>query len=57
MGRLGRPALDANLLARLLGLPAEGRWGPLELSPQKQKDETLRALADLVQRRAASSQS
>jgi len=47
-GRFGRPDADVNLLGRLFGLPVEARFGPLAMSPQKQKDETLRALNDLV---------
>jgi tetratricopeptide (TPR) repeat protein len=47
--RLGRPDRDGHLLARLFALPAEGRYGPLPgMSPQKLKDETIRALADLA---------
>ena len=49
MGQLGRPALDVNLLGRLFALPVEERYGALPMSPQKQKDETLRALGDLMQ--------
>ena len=44
----GRPQLDTNLIARLLNLPAEERLGPLSLSSQRQKDETLRALNDVT---------
>jgi tetratricopeptide (TPR) repeat protein len=47
-GSFGLPQRDANLLARLFGLPAEARYGALGLSPQKQKDETLRVLGDLI---------
>jgi class 3 adenylate cyclase/predicted ATPase len=46
--RFGGTDLDVNLLGRLFGLPAEERFGPLAMSPQKQKDETLRALVDLI---------
>lgn len=46
--RFGSIDLDVNLLGRLFGLPAEERFGPLAMSPQKQKDETLRALVDLI---------
>jgi class 3 adenylate cyclase/tetratricopeptide (TPR) repeat protein len=49
IGELGRPGLDVNLIGRLFNLPVEAKYGPLAMSPQKQKDETLRALADLVQ--------
>jgi class 3 adenylate cyclase/tetratricopeptide (TPR) repeat protein len=45
---LERPTLDASLIGRLLSLPAEERYGALSMSPQKQKDETIRALTDFV---------
>ena len=50
--QFGRPELDVNLLGRLFSLPVEARYGALAMSPQRQKDETLRALTDLA--RAAS---
>jgi len=49
MGELGRPALEVNLIGRLFNLPVEAKYGALAMSPQKQKDETLRALAEVVQ--------
>jgi len=49
IGEFGRPALDVNLIGRLFNLPVEAKYGALAMSPQKQKDETLRTLADLVQ--------
>jgi class 3 adenylate cyclase/tetratricopeptide (TPR) repeat protein len=55
LSQYGRPARDVNLIARLLSLPVEARYGPLGLSPQKQKEETLRALIDLIESAAASS--
>src|SRR6185503_6514749 len=45
---LGRPHLDIALIGRLLSLPTQVRFGELKLTPQKQKDETLRALRDLL---------
>ena len=54
-GQLGLPAADVTLLGRMLALPVEERYGALPMSPQKQKDETLRSLGDLMQ--AASRQS
>ena len=51
----GRPALDANLIGRLLSLPAEDRYGPLSMTPQKQKDETIRVLSDIVVAASSSS--
>ena len=43
-----RPESDLNLVARLLSLPAEERYGALGMSSQKQKEETLRALNDIT---------
>ncbi len=45
--RFGCPDLDVNLIGRLLGLPVDARYGSLSMSPQKQKDETIRALVDV----------
>ena len=45
----GRPLLDARLIATALTLPVEERYGPLNWMPQRQKEETLRALIDLIQ--------
>jgi class 3 adenylate cyclase len=43
----GQPVVDAaRLIASLLSLPSEGRYEPLELSPQRQKGLTLKALVD-----------
>ncbi len=41
------------LLAALLSLPAGGRYPPLDLTPQKQKEKTLRALVAQVEGLAA----
>jgi len=49
LSQYGRPVRDVNLIARLLSLPAEARYGALGLSPQKQKEETLRALNGLIE--------
>src|SRR5262245_10191695 len=35
---------DGALLAELLSLPTEGRYPPLQLTPQRRKEETLEAL-------------
>ncbi len=45
----GRPIQDLKLVARILSLAAEDRHGPLHLSPKRQKDDTIRALVDLVE--------
>jgi class 3 adenylate cyclase/tetratricopeptide (TPR) repeat protein len=52
------PAIDdlgeaAPLLAALLSLPAGARYPPLNLTPQKQKERTLRALVAQVEGLAA----
>lgn len=49
MGELGRPALEVNLLGRVFNLPVEAQYGPLAMSPQKQKEETLRAIIEMMQ--------
>jgi class 3 adenylate cyclase/tetratricopeptide (TPR) repeat protein len=41
---VGRPATP--LLARLLAIPTDGRFPPLDLAPESQKSQTLQALAD-----------
>ena len=38
----------APLFASMMGLPSGDRYPPLEMTPQKQKAETLKALADQV---------
>jgi len=45
---LGRSRTDCHLLARAMSLPAEARYGALEMSPQRQKDETVALLVDIV---------
>lgn len=49
----GRPQQDVRFLAALLSLPGAERYGALAMTPQKQKDETLRALVDIVGATAA----
>jgi tetratricopeptide (TPR) repeat protein len=48
VGSREQRAESAPLLAALLSLPTE-RYPPLKLSPQKQKEKTLEALADQVE--------
>jgi predicted ATPase len=43
----------ATLLAELLSIPAGGRYPPLNLTPQKRKEKTLRALVEQVERLTA----
>jgi predicted ATPase len=38
---------DARLLAEMLTLPVEARYGSLDWTPERRKEETLRAIADL----------
>ena len=35
-----------GFVAAMLSIPCEARYGPLAMTPQKHKDETLRALVD-----------
>ncbi len=49
VGQCGRPLEDVKLLAPLLSIPAEDRYGPLAMTPQRQKEETIRALVDVVE--------
>ena len=46
--RYGRPQDDVRLIAEILSIPGAERYGVLSLAPQKQKDETIRALVDLT---------
>jgi class 3 adenylate cyclase/predicted ATPase len=46
--RFGCSDLDLNLIGRLFDLPVEEKYGSLAMTPQKQKDETIRALADVA---------
>lgn len=48
IGRYGCDREDVRFVAAMLSLPVE-RYGPLNISPQRFKDETLRVLADLVE--------
>ena len=49
VGRFARPAVDLPLLAAILSLPFQDRYGLLAMSPRRQKEETIRALVDLVE--------
>ena len=44
-----RPKADVRYLGAMLSLPVEARYGPLQMTPQRFKDETLRALVDLTE--------
>ncbi len=49
VSRNGRPLADVRFIASLLSIPCEQRYGPLLMTPQKFKDETLRSLVDLTE--------
>ncbi len=49
VGSYRRPRDDVRFIATILSLPCEARYGPLEMTPQRQKDETIRALVDIVE--------
>src|SRR6185369_2304914 len=40
---------DVRFIASILSIPCEARYGPLPLTPQRYKDETLRSLVDLTE--------
>jgi tetratricopeptide (TPR) repeat protein len=44
----GHAELDIKLVGRLLSLPVESAYGGLAMTPQKQKEETIRALNDII---------
>src|SRR4051794_28943021 len=43
----GRPLADVRFVASILPIPCEDRYGPLTMTPQRHKDETLRTLVDI----------
>ena len=45
----GRPLADVRFVASILSIPCEERYGPLPMTPQKHKDETLRTLVDITE--------
>jgi AAA ATPase-like protein/adenylate/guanylate cyclase family protein len=45
----GRPLADVRFVASILSIACEDRYGPLPMTPQKHKDETLRTLVDLME--------
>ena len=44
VGQYGRPREDVRFIAAMLSIPCEERYGAVAMTPQKFKDETLRAL-------------
>jgi class 3 adenylate cyclase/predicted ATPase len=49
VGRYGRPVKDVRFVASLLSIPCEDRYGSLSMTPQRQKEETIRTLVDLTE--------
>jgi class 3 adenylate cyclase len=49
VGQYGRPREDLRFIAAMLSIPCEERYGAVAMTPQKFKDETLRALADVTE--------
>jgi class 3 adenylate cyclase/predicted ATPase len=49
VGRYGRPLEDVRFVAAILSIPCEERYGPLAMTLQRQKEETIRALVDIVE--------
>jgi class 3 adenylate cyclase/predicted ATPase len=46
VGQYGRPREDVRFIAAMLSIPCEERFGAVAMTPQKFKDETLRAFVD-----------
>src|SRR5262249_34265337 len=46
VGQYGRPREDLRFIAAMLSIRCEERYGAVAMTPQKFKDETLRALVD-----------
>ena len=49
VGQYGRPREDVRFIAAMLSIPCEARYGAAPITPQKFKDESLRALVDTVE--------
>lgn len=49
VGHYGRPLADVRFVASILSIPCEDRYGALPMTPQRHKDETLRALVDITE--------
>jgi class 3 adenylate cyclase/tetratricopeptide (TPR) repeat protein len=49
VGQYGRPREDVRFIAAMLSIPCEERYGTVAMTPQKFKDETLRALVDTTE--------
>ena len=51
-GQMGRSRTDCSLLARAMVIACEKRYGVLEMSPQRQKEDTVALLVDLIEHQA-----
>ena len=49
VGQYGRPLADVRYVAAMLSIDAEPRYGPLPMTPQRHKGETLRTLVDITE--------
>lgn len=49
VGQYDRPLSDVRFIASMLSIPGDARYGAILMTPQKKKDETLRALVDLTE--------
>jgi class 3 adenylate cyclase/tetratricopeptide (TPR) repeat protein len=49
VGQHGCPREDVRFIAAMLSIPSEERYGAVAMTPQKFKDETLRALVDTIE--------
>jgi class 3 adenylate cyclase len=49
VGQYDRPREDLRFIASMLSIPGEERYGAAAMTPQKFKDETLRALVDTTE--------
>jgi class 3 adenylate cyclase len=49
IGQYSRPREDLRFIATMLSIPCEERYAAVAMTPQKFKDETLRALADTTE--------
>jgi predicted ATPase len=49
VGQYGRPREDLRFIAAMLSIPYEERYGTVAMTPQKFKEETLRALVDTTE--------
>src|SRR5215471_13037711 len=49
VGQYGKPREDLRFIAAMLSIPCDERYGGVAMTPQKFKDETLRALVDTTE--------